>query len=62
MTKIIKLGQKIIQEAKKEMNKEREENLKEQAKQLLLEIHQAKRTVALLEKQLENFMREVDLD
>jgi len=56
------LAKKIIEEAKKEVNKEKEEKLKERAKSLLEEIQEAKRTVTLLERQLRNFMREVDLD
>ncbi len=32
------------------------------AKQLLADIQEAKRTTSLLERQLNNFMREVDLD
>lgn len=60
--KKIALAKKIIDQAKKELNKEKEENLKKQAKGLLEEIQEAKRTVNLLEKQLNNFMREVDLE
>jgi len=58
----ISLAEKIVSEAKKELNKEKEENLKKQAKTLLVEIQEAQRTVNLLEKQLKNFMREVELD
>lgn len=58
----VSFAKKIVEEAKKELNKEREENLKKQAKSLLEDIQEAKRTVALLEKQLNNFMREVELD
>jgi len=61
MTKI-KLAKKIISEAKKELNKEREENYKKRAKDLLSEISEAVRTTRLLEKQLKNFMREIDLE
>lgn len=57
----VTLAKKIVSQAKEELQKESEENLKKQAKQLLLEINEAKRTVNLLEKQLNNFMREVDL-
>ena len=60
--KNLSLASKIVAEAKKELNKEKEENLKKQAKALLEDIQEAKRTVSLLEKQLDNFMREVDLD
>lgn len=56
------LAKKIIAEAQKEITKEKEENLKVQAKSLLEDIQESKRTVALLERQLQNFMREVDLD
>lgn len=56
------LAKRIVAEAKKELSKEREEKLKEQAKSLLEDIQEAKRTTALLERQLRNFMREVDLD
>ncbi len=65
MTKIkdtISLANKIVVEAKKELAKEKEENLKKQAKTLLADIQEAKRTVSLLERQLNNFMKEVDLD
>jgi F0F1-type ATP synthase membrane subunit b/b' len=58
----ISLAEKIVSEAKKEINKEREENLKKQAKTLLVEIQEAQRTVNLLEKQLKNFMREVEIN
>lgn len=56
------LAKRIVAEAKKELSKEREEKLKEQAKTLLEDIQEAKRTTSLLERQLRNFMREVDLD
>lgn len=56
------LANKIVAEAKKELAKEKEENLKKQAKTLLEDIQEAKRTVNLLERQLNNFMKEVDLD
>lgn len=58
----VSLANKVVLEAKKELAKEKEENLKKQAKTLLADIQEAKRTVSLLEKQLNNFMREVDLD
>lgn len=58
----ISLAEKIIQEAKKEYNKEREEKYKDRAKNLLQEIMEAKRTVDLLERQLKNFMKEIDLN
>ena len=38
------------------------ENLKKQAKTLLADIQESKKTVCLLERQLNNFMKEVDLD
>lgn len=57
----ITLAKKIVDEAKKELNKEREEKYKSRAKQLLEEIQEATRTSTLLEKQLKNFMREIDL-
>ncbi len=53
---------KVVAEAKKELAKEKEENLKKQAKTLLADIQASKKTVALLERQLNNFMKEVDLD
>lgn len=56
------LANKIVAEAKKELAKEKEENLKIQAKKLLEEIQESKRTVNLLERQLNNFMKEVDLE
>lgn len=58
----LSLANKIVVEAKKELAKEKEENLKKQAKTLLADIQESKRTVALLERQLNNFMKEVDLD
>lgn len=58
----VTLAKKIVEQAKKEMNKEREENLTKQAKSLLQDIQEAKRTVNLLERQLNNFMKEVDLN
>lgn len=57
----ISLAKKIVSEAQKEIAKEKEENLKKQAKTLLADIQEAKKTVSLLERQLNNFMREVDL-
>lgn len=57
----LSLANKIVVEAKKELAKEKEENLKKQAKTLLADIQESKRTVALLERQLNNFMKEVDL-
>lgn len=56
------LAKRIVAQAKSELNKEREERLQEQAKTLLRDIQEAKRTCTLLEKQLNNFMREVDMD
>lgn len=56
----IALGKKIIEEAKKELNKEREEKYKARAKSLLEEIQESKRTVDLLEKQLRNFIKEIE--
>lgn len=61
ISRSLSLAKKIVSEAKKELTKEKEENLKVQAKQLLKDIQEAKRTTALLERQLNNFMREVDL-
>lgn len=58
----VSLAKKIVSEAEKELAKEREENLKVRAKKLLEEMQEAKRTVSLLERQLINFMREVDTD
>lgn len=58
----ISLAKKIVSEAEKELAKEKEENLKVQAKSLLKDIQEAKKTVSLLERQLNNFMREVDLN
>jgi len=58
----IDLAKKIVDEAKKELNREREGKYREQAKTLLEDIQEAKRTVGLLEKQLRNFMREVNLN
>jgi hypothetical protein len=58
----ITLAQKIVSEAKKELNKDREEKYKERAKTLLEDIQEAQRTVNLLERQLKNFMKEVDLN
>ena len=61
ISKSLSLAKKIVSEAKKELTKEKEENLKVQAKKLLADIQEAKRTTSLLERQLNNFMREVDL-
>lgn len=58
----ISLANKIVAEAKKELAKEKEENLKKQAKTLLADIQEAKKTVNLLERQLNNFIKEVQLD
>ena len=58
----VSLAKKIVSEAEKELAKEREENLKVRAKTLLQDIQEAKRTASLVERQLRNFMREVDLD
>ena len=58
----VSLAKKIVSEAQKEIAKEKEENLKKQAKTLLADIQESKRTVSLLERQLNNFMKEVDLD
>jgi len=58
----VSLANKIVAEAKKELSKEKEENLKKQAKTLLADIQESKKTVCLLERQLNNFMKEVDLD
>jgi F0F1-type ATP synthase membrane subunit b/b' len=58
----LSLAKRIVAQAKTELSKEREEKLKEQAKGLLEDIQEAKRTTALLERQLRNFMREVDLN
>jgi hypothetical protein len=62
VSRALSLAQKIVSEAKKELNTEREENLKKQAKQLLADIQASNKTVNLLERQLKNFMAEVDLD
>jgi len=58
----ITLANKIVAQAKKELAEEKQKNLITQAKSLLEDIQEAKRTVNLLERQLKNFMREVDLD
>jgi len=58
----VSLANHIVAEAKKELAKEKEENLKKQAKTLSADIQEAKRTVNLLERQLANFMREVELE
>ncbi len=55
------LARKVIDQAKKEINKEREEKYLTRAKQLLVEIDEAKRTTDLLERQLRNFIREIEL-
>jgi hypothetical protein len=59
MRESLTLANKIVATAKKELAKERETNLTKRAKELLQDIQEAKRTVSLLEKQLENFMREI---
>lgn len=56
------LAKKVVAEAQKELRKEKEANLTKRAKELLEDIQEAKRTVSLLEKQLTNFMREIDLE
>ncbi len=62
ISKSLSLAKRIVVEAKKELREEKEKNLKVQAKNLLADIQEAKRTTVLLERQLNNFMREVDLD
>ena len=62
MTESLALANKIVATAKKELAKEREENLTKLAKELLADIQEAKWTVSLLEKQLSNFMREIATD
>ena len=62
ISKSLSLAKKIVAQAKTELNKEKEENLTKRAKQLLADIQEAKRTTSLLERQLMNFMREVELD
>lgn len=62
ITSSLSLAKRIVVEAKKELREEKEKNLKVQAKNLLADIQEAKRTTVLLERQLNNFMREVDLD
>jgi hypothetical protein len=54
------LAKKIIASAKKELKEEREKNLHKEAKIILEELSEAKRTVNLLERKLRNFMRKVD--
>ena len=56
------MANKIVAEAKKELAKEKQENLIKQAKTLLADIQESKRTVYLLERQLNNFMKEVSTD
>lgn len=58
----ITLAKKIIDTAKSEINKENEENLKARAKTLLKEIQEAQKTVTLLERQLNNFIKEIELN
>ena len=62
MQESLSLAKRIVAQAKKELSKEREENLTKRAKQLLEEIQESKRTVSLLEKQLTNFMREISTE
>ena len=62
ITKSLSLAKEIVAQAKMELAKDRKENLTKQAKDLLEDIQESKRTVSLLEKQLNNFMREVDLN
>ena len=61
VSRAFSLAQKIVSEAKKELNEERKETLKIEAKKLLEDIQEAHRTTNLLERQLRNFMRKVDL-
>lgn len=58
----LSLANKIVAEAKAQLAKERDENLTKRAKELLIDINEAKRTVNLLEKQLNNFLREVSME
>lgn len=58
----VTFAKKIVEQAKKELNKEKEEKYKIRAKSILEEIQEAQRTVNLLEKQLNNFIREMDLE
>lgn len=58
----VTLAKKIIAQAKEEINKEKVEKYKETAKRLLEDMQEAKRTVSLLEKQINNFVREIDLE
>jgi len=60
--KSISLAEKVVRQAKKELSEEKEKELTKRAKQLLEEIQEAKRTTILLERQLKNFMKEVNLD
>lgn len=62
ISKTLSLANRVVAEARKQLATERQENLTKQAKALLEEIQESKRTVSLLEKQLLNFMREVDMD
>ena len=58
----VSFAKKVVDQAKKELNKEREEKYKTRAKQLLEDIDESRRTVDLLEKHLRNFMREIELN
>lgn len=58
----ISLAKKIVSQAKQELAEEKEKQLKERAKSFLEEIQEAKRTVALLERQMKNFIREVEIE
>lgn len=62
MKESLALANKIVATAKKELADEREKNLTTRAKSLLQDIQEAKRTVSLLEKQLNNFVREIQTD
>ena len=62
MTNKIDFAKKVVEQAKKELNKEKLEKYTERARGLLEDIQEAKRTTTLLEKQLRNFMREVNLN
>ena len=60
--KTIELWSKIIAEAKKQVKQEREEKLLERAKELIEELNESKKTVRLLERQVNNFIKECNLD
>ena len=56
----VDFAKKVLETAKEEVNNERIEKYKETAKNLLIDIDEAERTVKQLKQQLEDFLEEVN--